>query len=113
MREQVRGGERSAAARRRAGRRVARVRRLRHRVDDRDAAAAPIGGRGSVRRPVTMMPVDPAAQQRLDVVPLPDRVVAGVAQQTEIWPAPSASSAPSMTGMLNRPKLSVVIRPTV
>jgi hypothetical protein len=32
---------------------------------------------------------------------------------TDIWPAPSASSAPSMTGMLNRPKLSVVISPTV
>ena len=32
---------------------------------------------------------------------------------TETWPLPSASSAPSMTGMLNRPKLSVVIRPTV
>ena len=32
---------------------------------------------------------------------------------TEIWPAPRASSAPSMTGMLNRPKLSVVIMPTV
>ena len=33
--------------------------------------------------------------------------------KTETWPVPSASSAPSMTGMLNRPKLSVVIRPTV
>jgi hypothetical protein len=32
---------------------------------------------------------------------------------TEMRPAPSASSAPSMTGMLNRPKLSVVIIPTV
>ena len=28
-------------------------------------------------------------------------------------PGPSASSAPCMTGMLNRPKLSVVISPTV
>src|SRR5271154_1508935 len=33
--------------------------------------------------------------------------------KTETWPVPSASSAPSMTGTLNRPKLSVVIRPTV
>ena len=32
---------------------------------------------------------------------------------TETCPVPSASSAPSMTGMLNRPKLSVVISPTV
>jgi len=32
---------------------------------------------------------------------------------TDTCPVPSASSAPSMTGMLNRPKLSVVIRPTV
>ena len=28
-------------------------------------------------------------------------------------PGPRASSAPCMTGMLNRPKLSVVINPTV
>ena len=32
---------------------------------------------------------------------------------TETCPVPSASSAPSITGMLNRPKLSVVISPTV
>src|SRR5580658_10649535 len=33
--------------------------------------------------------------------------------KTDTWPVPSASSAPSITGMLNRPKLSVVISPTV
>jgi hypothetical protein len=34
-------------------------------------------------------------------------------RNTDTLPEPKASSAPSMTGMLNRPKLSVVIRPTV
>jgi hypothetical protein len=33
--------------------------------------------------------------------------------KTDIWPVPSAFSAPNITGMLNRPKLSVVISPTV
>src|ERR1700753_3428911 len=34
-------------------------------------------------------------------------------RNTEIVPASSASSAPSRTGMLNRPMLSVLISPTV
>jgi len=33
--------------------------------------------------------------------------------KTDSSPAPRASSAPSITGMLNRPKLSLVTTPTV
>ncbi len=57
--------------------------------------------------------VDPAFEQGAQVVLLPDLVVPAVAQEHRDAPGPSASSAPCMTGMLNRPKLSVVISPTV
>ena len=70
-------------------------------------------GRGSIRRPVTIRP----STWRLSSISRCCRSRSGSSRvshmNTEIWPAPSASSAPSMTGMLNRPKLSVVIRPTV
>ena len=70
-------------------------------------------GRGSIRRPVTISPSTWRLQQHLQVLLLPVGSSRVSHMNTEIWPAPSASSAPSMTGMLNRPKLSVVIRPTV
>ena len=70
-------------------------------------------GRGSIRRPVTISP----STRRLSSMSRYSRSRTGSSlvshMNTDIWPAPSASSAPSMTGMLNRPKLSVVISPTV
>ena len=69
-------------------------------------------GRGSIRRPVTISP----STRRLSSMSRYSRSRTGSSlvshMNTDIWPAPSASSAPSMTGMLNRPKLSVVISPT-
>ena len=70
-------------------------------------------GLGSIRRPATISP----STWRLSSMSRYRRSRSGSSRvshmNTEIWPTPSASSAPSMTGMLNRPKLSVVITPTV
>src|ERR1035438_6146343 len=73
----------------------------------------PMLGRGSMRRPATISP----SAWRLSSISTYWRSRSGSSRvshmKTEICPAPSAFSAPSMTGMLNRPKLSVVITPTV
>ncbi len=70
------------------------------------------GGRGSVRRPLTMMP----STWRLSRVRTWRTSRAGssrVSQKTMLSsPNVSASSAPSSSGMLNLPKLSVVSSPT-
>ena len=74
---------------------------------------SPMLGRGSIRRPATIRP----STRRLSSMSRYCRSRSASSRvshmNTEIWPAPSAPSAPSMTGMLNRPKLSVVITPTV
>ena len=74
---------------------------------------APMLGRGSMRLAGTIRP----STRRLSIPSTYRRSRAGSSRvshmKTDIWPEPSASSAPSMTGMLNRPKLSVVIMPTV
>ena len=71
------------------------------------------GGRGSILRPVTISP----STRRAQSISTYRRSRSGSSRvshmNTETCPVPSASSAPSMTGMLNRPKLSVVISPTV
>ena len=70
-------------------------------------------GRGSMRRPATISP----STWRFSSMSRYWRSRSGSSRvshmNTEICPAPSAFSAPSMTGILNRPKLSVVITPTV
>ena len=74
---------------------------------------AATGGRGSTRRPATISP----STWRAASISTYRRSRAGSSRvshmNTDTWPVPRASSAPSMTGMLNRPKLSVVISPTV
>ena len=74
---------------------------------------AATGGRGSIRRPVTISPSTrrPLSMSRYRCSRSGSSRVSHM--NTEMRPAPSASSAPSITGMLNRPKLSVVIIPTV
>ena len=71
------------------------------------------GGRGSTRRPVTSSP----STRRAQSISTYRRSRSGSSRvshmNTETCPMPSASSAPSITGMLNRPKLSEVISPTV
>ena len=70
-------------------------------------------GLGSIRRPATISP----STWRLSSMFRYCRSRSGSSRvshmNTEIWPAPRASPAPSMTGTLNRPKLSVLITPTV
>jgi hypothetical protein len=71
------------------------------------------GGRGSIRRPVTISPSTRRAQS-ISTYRCSRSGSSRVSHMnTETCPIPRASSAPSMTGMLNRPKLSVVISPTV
>ena len=70
-------------------------------------------GRTSVFLAVTMMP----STRRVSSVRTYCRSRSGSPRasqsRTEIEPAPSASSTPCSSGMLNRPMLSLVIRPTV
>src|SRR5215213_1709451 len=56
--------------------------------------------------------VDTPADQHGEVVALTNRVVATVAEEEAKVSGPSASSAPSITGMLNRPEPSSVMSPT-
>ena len=76
----------------------------RERVDDRDREVLR-QRRPGVRAPAgDDEPVDAARQQRPHVVLLADRVARGSSHmKAAIWPAPSASSAPRMSGMLKRP----------
>ena len=111
--EQVLGGEPAAAGVVGQDRGLVAVHQLGHRVHHRDAQAQTDAGPRLDPPPGHDQPVHLAAEQHVQVLPLAVRVVPGIAHEHRDLAGPRASPAPSMTGTLNRPKLSVLITPTV
>ena len=111
--QQVADGERAAILVVGNQREVRRIAGMGHRVHDGHRQVPADGLARVLAAPGHDDAVHPALQQRPQVMLFRIRSSRLSHRKTEIRPGPSASSAPCMTGMLNRPKLSVVIRPTV